>query len=95
MPADTCGFTTLESLDAFGSLDSLGFSLDSGIWATACIKYGDASVTSDATVTADAIKLRGGSASITGSATVIADGVRVRVADAAIYHLQQQSLQMV
>lgn len=85
MPADTCGFTTLESLDAFGSLDNLVFSLDSDIWATACVKYGDADVSSTTTVdVSDTIKFRAADANITSSVTVSSDGVRFRLCDGSV-----------
>lgn len=77
MPADTCGFTTLESLDAFGSIDNLSFSLDSNIWATACVKYGDGDVSSSATVSTAGIRQQSGDADISASATVEADASRV------------------
>lgn len=77
MPADTCGFTTLESLDEFGSIDNLSFSLDSGVWATACVKYGDGAITSSATVSSDAIRQQHGNADISSSASITANGSRV------------------
>ena len=77
MPSDTCGFTTLESLDAFGSIDNLTFSLDSNIWATACVKYGDGDVSSSATVSTAGIRQQSGDADISASATVEADASRV------------------
>ena len=77
MPADTCGFTTLESLDEFGSIDNLSFSLDSDVWATACVKYGDGAITSSATVSSDSVRQRTGDADISVSATVEANGSRV------------------
>lgn len=77
MPADTCGFTTLESLDAFGSIDNLSFSLDSDVWATACVKYGDGAVTSSATVSSNAIRQQYGDADISSSATITANASRV------------------
>jgi hypothetical protein len=77
MPADTCGFTTLESLDEFGSIDNLSFSLDSDVWATACVKYGDGAITSSATVSSDAIRQQYGDADISSSATITANGSRV------------------
>jgi len=52
VPADVCGFTTLESLDVFGSIDDLNFSLDSAVWSTACFKYGDGVVTTNGTASA-------------------------------------------
>jgi hypothetical protein len=77
MPADTCGFTTLESLDEFGSIDNLNYSLDSDIWATACVKYGDGSIASSATVSSDSVRQRTGDANISASATVEANGSKV------------------
>ena len=77
MPADTCGFTTLESLDEFGSIDNLSFSLDSDVWATACVKYGDGAISSTATVSSNAIRQQYGDADISSSATITANGSRV------------------
>lgn len=77
MPADTCGFTTLESLDAFGSIDNLNYSLDSDIWATACVKYGDGAISSSTTVSSDSVRQRTGDANISASAAVEANGSKV------------------
>lgn len=52
--ADQCGPWNLDQLDAFGSLDSLAFSLDDAIWTSAdtCILDGAGSVTGFGNVTA-------------------------------------------
>ena len=74
MPADVCGFTTLESLDTFGSLDSLNFSLDSSVWSTACIKYGDGTVSTDGTASASPTVIISFSGTITSDADASANG---------------------
>jgi hypothetical protein len=83
MPADVCGFTTLESLDTFGSLDSLAFSLDDAVWSTACIKYGDGVVTTDGTASASPTVTISFSGTITGDADASASAglIVTRTAD--------------
>lgn len=68
MPADVCGFTTLESLDALGSIDDLVLSLDDGAYATACLHYGDGVVTTDGTASASPTVTISFSGTITGDA---------------------------
>lgn len=70
MPADVCGFTTLESLDALGSIDDLSVSLDDGAYATACLHYGDGTITNDGVVTAAPTVTISFSGTITGDANV-------------------------
>ena len=81
---EVCGSWTLEELDNFGNLDSIQISFDNAIWTTACIKFPSASITADATVSADGVRQRTGEAIITANATVVADGQRVLVGEATI-----------
>ena len=48
---DITGPFTLEQLDNFGTVDSIYYSFDSSIWATASVLKGAASVTGSATFT--------------------------------------------
>lgn len=87
MPADIESPFTLEQLDLFSlSVDDLAFSLDStyyndpGTW----IRYGDAAVTSDATIVATAYKEAFAAASVSCSSTVTADAIKVKLGGASI-----------
>jgi hypothetical protein len=56
-----CGPWTLDQLDAFGSLESLAFSLDDPIWESpdTCILDAQAQITGVGTLTADTSKFIG------------------------------------
>ena len=83
MPADVCGFTTLESLDALGSIDDLTLSLDDGAYATACLHYGDGTITNDGVVVASPTVTISFSGTITGNddASASAGLIVTRTAD--------------
>jgi hypothetical protein len=82
--ADVCGPFTLEDLDQFGSLDSLAFSLDSGVWETACIYDGSASTTATASVDASGVRQRTSSASIAASGATSLTAYRSRTSSASV-----------
>jgi hypothetical protein len=69
--ADVCGPFTLEGLDAFGSIDSLSFSLDSPIWESGdtCILESAADVSGLGTVSAF------GGFALEGESTMIGEGL--------------------
>ena len=80
---DVSGPFTLEQLDNFGTVDSIYYSFDSSIWATAKILKGAAAVTGTASAEARSNDVLG-AASVTGSATVSANGAIIRQGAAAV-----------
>lgn len=84
--ADLCGPFTLEQLDAFGSLDSLSFSLDSTVWTSAdvCILEAASSVTGTGSTSAFVTRITESSASVSGAGTTSGAGIRVAIANASV-----------
>ena len=92
--ADICGPFTLEDLDQFGNLDSLAFSLDDPIWASAdtCIFDVSAATSGSASASSVAYRDRYYSASVDGSATADADFIRERYVNASVSGLASTSI---
>jgi hypothetical protein len=84
--AEVCGPFTLEQLDAFGSLDSLAFSLDNAVWTSAdvCILEASSSVTGTGSTSAFVTRITESSASVSGAGTTSGAGIRVAVASASV-----------
>ena len=84
--AEVCGPFTLEQLDAFGSLDSLSFSLDNAVWSSAdvCILEAASSVTGTGSTSAFVTRITESSASVSGTGTTSGAGIRVAVASASV-----------
>ena len=84
--AEVCGPFTLEQLDAFGSLDSLSFSLDDAVWTSAdvCILEASSSVTGTGSTSAFGSRITESSASVSGAGTTSGAGIRVAVASASV-----------
>lgn len=80
---DITGPFTLEKLDNFGTVDSIYYSFDSSIWATATVRKAAAAVTGSASAEARSNDVIG-AASVSGSATVSAAGSIVRQGAASV-----------
>ena len=76
---DSCGPWTIDTIDGFGSLDSLAISLDNAIWTSSstCILFSDSSISANAQTSAVANRVRTSASSISGIATILCLGVRI------------------
>jgi hypothetical protein len=76
---DSCGPWTIDTIDGFGSLDSLAISLDNAIWTSSstCILFSDSSISANAQTSAVADRVRTSASSISGIATILCLGIRI------------------
>lgn len=74
-----CGPWTIDTIDGFGSLDSLTLSLDDAIWnsANTCIFTADSSINGNAQVSGIGTRIFTGASSISGFATLSCLGIRI------------------